>query len=60
MKPRELENIVKADGWQYTDTKGSHKHYKHPSKPGKVTISFHGKDLKTKTVNSILKQAGLK
>ncbi|MHB8075635.1 type II toxin-antitoxin system HicA family toxin [Desulfosporosinus fructosivorans] len=32
MKPRELENIVKADGWQYTDTKGSHKHYKHPSK----------------------------
>lgn len=60
MKPRELENIIKNDGWQYTDTKGSHNHYKHPSKPGKVTIPFHGKDLKNKTVNSILKQAGLK
>ncbi|MDQ7095959.1 type II toxin-antitoxin system HicA family toxin [Desulfosporosinus sp. PR] len=61
MKPRELEGIVKADGWKYKDTKGSHKHYKHPSKPGKVTIPFHeNKDLKIKTVNSILKQAGLK
>lgn len=60
MKPRELENIVKTDGWQYTDTKGSHHHYKHPSKPGKLTIPFHNSDLKIKTVNSILKQAGLK
>jgi len=60
MKFRELENIVKADGWQYTDTKGSHRHYKHPSKPGKLTIPYHNNDLKIKTVNSILKLAGLK
>lgn len=40
MKPRELENIIQADGWKYTGTKGSHRHYKHPSKPGKVTIPF--------------------
>lgn len=37
MKFRELENIVKTDGWQYTDTKGSRRHYKHPSKPEKLT-----------------------
>jgi predicted RNA binding protein YcfA (HicA-like mRNA interferase family) len=60
MKFRELENILKADGWNYTDTKGSHRHYTHPSKPGKVTIPFHNTDLKIKTVNSILKQVGLR
>ncbi len=60
MNFREIENIIKKDGWQYIYTRGSHYYYKHPTKPGKVTIPFHGKDLKTKTVNSILKQAGLK
>lgn len=60
MKFRELENIIKADGWQYIGTKGSHYYYEHPTKPGKVTIPHHGKELKIKTVNSILKQAGLK
>jgi predicted RNA binding protein YcfA (HicA-like mRNA interferase family) len=60
MRFRELEKILKDDGWQYVDTKGSHHHYKHPTKPGKVTIPFRNSDLKTKTANSILKQAGLK
>ncbi|MFZ3101964.1 MAG: type II toxin-antitoxin system HicA family toxin [Desulfitobacteriaceae bacterium] len=60
MRFRELEKTLKDDGWQYVDTKGSHHHYKHPTKPGKVTIPFHNTDLKTKTANSILKQAGLK
>jgi predicted RNA binding protein YcfA (HicA-like mRNA interferase family) len=43
-----------------TYTNGSHYYYKHPTKPGKVSIPFHDKDLKIKTLNSILKQAGLK
>jgi len=61
MKFRELEATIKKDGWQYSYTKGSHYYYIHPTKPGKVSIPFHtGKDLKVKTVNSILKQAGLK
>ena len=60
MKFRELVKIIKDDGWQYIDTRGSHHHYKHPTKPGKVTIPFHNTDLKIKTANSILKQAGLK
>ncbi|MDD2444170.1 MAG: type II toxin-antitoxin system HicA family toxin, partial [Desulfotomaculaceae bacterium] len=42
-------------------TSGSHYYYKHPTKPGKISIPYHpGRDLKTKTVNSILRQAGLK
>ncbi len=60
MKFRELEKIIKDDGREYIGTKGSHHHYKHPTKPGKVTIPFHNTDLKVKTANSTLKQAGLK
>ena len=57
---REIEKIIKEDGWKYAYTAGSYYYYKHPTKPGKVTIPYHGKDLKTETVNSILKQARLK
>ncbi|HWQ70817.1 MAG TPA: type II toxin-antitoxin system HicA family toxin [Desulfitobacteriaceae bacterium] len=60
MKFREIEKIIKQDGWRYAYTNGSHYYYKHPTKPGKVSIPFHDKDLKIKTLNSILKQAGLK
>jgi predicted RNA binding protein YcfA (HicA-like mRNA interferase family) len=41
--------------------KGSHRQYKHPVKPGRVTIAGHpGDDLAPGTLNSILKQARLK
>ncbi len=60
MKFRELETIIKKDGWRYSYALGSHYYYIHPTKPGKVSIPYHaGKELKIKTVKSILKQAGL-
>lgn len=59
-KPTEMEKIILADGWVFKDQTGSHRHYVHPTKKGKVTIPFHGKDLPKGTENSILKQAGLK
>jgi len=61
MTPREAEKIIVADGWVFDSWAGSHKHYKHPAKPGKVTIPFHKRprDLKKKTVESIMKQAGI-
>ncbi|MCI6025936.1 MAG: type II toxin-antitoxin system HicA family toxin [Oscillospiraceae bacterium] len=40
--------------------KAAPKHFKHPTKPGKVTIPQHGGDLDRKTADSILMQAGLK
>jgi predicted RNA binding protein YcfA (HicA-like mRNA interferase family) len=49
------------DGWYLASTKGSHRQFKHPSKPGRVTVA--GKpsdDLAPGTLNSILKQSGLK
>lgn len=54
--------LIEADGWEFYKQIGSHKHYKHAAKAGKVTIPDHGKnkDLDHFVVNSILKQAGLK
>ena len=59
-KPREMEKIILADGWVFKSQEGSHRHYIHPTKPGKVTIPFHCKDIPKGTENAILKQAGLK
>lgn len=60
MTSDEIINKLKADGWQKVHQKGSHIQFKHPAKPGKVTVPHPRKDLPLPTVNSILKQAGLK
>lgn len=60
VKPREMERIILTDGWKFKSQTGSHKHYIHPVKRGKVTIPFHVKDIPKGTENSILKQAGLR
>lgn len=57
---RELEKLLKKDGWRLKSVRGSHHHYTHTTKPGKITIPNHKGDLKIKTVDNILKQAGLK
>ena len=44
MRFREIEKLVLDDGWRLTDVNGSHHQYKHPSKPGKVTIPNHRGD----------------
>ena len=56
-----LRLIGGEDGWYLVSTRGSHRQFKHPSKPGRVTVA--GKpsdDLAPGTLNSILKQPGLK
>jgi predicted RNA binding protein YcfA (HicA-like mRNA interferase family) len=60
-KVREAIKLIEADGWQEVRTKGSHHQFKHPTKPGRVTVAGHpSDDLAPGTYNSILKQAGLK
>ncbi|ANB57392.1 ycfA-like family protein [Anoxybacillus sp. B7M1] len=56
---KELIKMIQQDGWYIVRTTGSHHQFKHPSKPGLVTIPHPKKDLPTKTIKSILKQAGL-
>jgi predicted RNA binding protein YcfA (HicA-like mRNA interferase family) len=58
MKIREIIRLIEEDGWYLVTTKGSHRQYKHPSKPGRVTIAGHlNDDLAPGTLNSIYKQA---
>lgn len=59
LKPIDMERILLADGWIFKNQAGSHRHYIHPFKPGKVTIPFHSKDIPKGTERSILKQAGI-
>lgn len=61
MKVKEVIKLLEDDGWYLARTKGSHRQFKHPIKPGTVTVA--GKpsiDIPPGTLNSILKQAGLK
>lgn len=62
MKARDVLKLIEQDGWYLVRTKGSHRQYKHPQKQGRVTLAFHSMnaDLAPGTLNSILKQAGLK
>lgn len=61
MKVRDLIQLIEKDGWVLARTRGSHRQYHHPSKPGTVTIAGHpSDDLHPKTERSILRQAGLK
>ena len=60
MKPSEIEKRLKADGWtEVSKGKTSHRHYKHPTKPGKVTVPFHPGDVNPITLKSIEKQSGV-
>ena len=61
MKVRDVLRLLADDGWILSRTRGSHQQFKHPSKPGLVTVAGSGNDdLAPGTLNSILKQAGLK
>ncbi len=58
MKVREVIRILEADAWRFHSQIGSHRHFKHPSKSGRVTVA--GKpsmDLHPKTLSSIFRQA---
>jgi len=61
MKVSELLRIIEKDGWFLVRQRGSHRQFHHPSKSGTVTVA--GKpsiDVPPGTLNSVLKQAGLK
>lgn len=59
MRTREVEKIIRQDGWYLVNQTGSHRQYKHKTKPGRVTIPDHRGDLDKGTVRSILRQAGI-
>ncbi len=58
MNSRDLIRRLEAEGWMLARTKGSHRQYRHPSKPGLVTVPHPKRDLPIGTLRSIAKQAG--
>ncbi len=61
MKVRDVLKLLRDDGWFLVATEGSHCQFKHPTKVGRVTVPGKpGDDLAIGTLNSILRQAGLK
>ena len=56
---RQVIRIIEADGWYEISCVGSHHQFKHPTKPGRVTIPHPKKTLPLGTVKNILRQAGI-
>ena len=60
MNSREVIRRLEQAGWFEVSQAGSHKQFKHPVKPGCVTVPFPRKDIPLGTLKSIEKQSGLK
>jgi len=60
MKSQDVIKALRADGWQQVAQRGSHVQFKHPTKPGRVTVPHPKKDIPLGTLRSIEKQASLK
>jgi predicted RNA binding protein YcfA (HicA-like mRNA interferase family) len=58
MKVSEVLELLKQDGWYLVATKGSHRQFKHPQKPGRVTVA--GKPNDDLSPGTLKKQSGLK
>ena len=60
VKVSEILRLIGRDGWYLDRQKGSHRQYKHPTRPGKVTVPGRpSSTLHPKTLASIFKQAGM-
>jgi predicted RNA binding protein YcfA (HicA-like mRNA interferase family) len=60
MKVRDVIRLLETSGWINVAQKGSHRQFRHPNKPGKVTVPGKmSEDLAVGTLKSILRQAGL-
>ncbi|MCD8087567.1 MAG: type II toxin-antitoxin system HicA family toxin [Oscillospiraceae bacterium] len=57
---REVIQALRADGWYEIGCEGDHHQFKHPTKPGKVTVTHPVKDIPMRTLKSIERQAGIK
>jgi predicted RNA binding protein YcfA (HicA-like mRNA interferase family) len=59
MRSREVIAMIEADGWYFVRQTGSHRHYRHPTKPGTATVPDPKADLPRGTLRSISKQTGV-
>jgi predicted RNA binding protein YcfA (HicA-like mRNA interferase family) len=57
---RKVIRMLEADGWKLVRITGSHHHFRHPDKPGLVTVAHPQKDVKIGTLRSLERRSGLK
>jgi len=57
---KQVIKLLEAEGWYLVRVKGSHHQFKHPSKPGLVTVKHPDADVPKGTLHSIRKQSGIK
>ncbi len=60
MESREVIRRLTAAGWLLVATKGSHHQFRHPTRPGRVTVPHPNKDMPIGTLRAIERQSGLK
>jgi predicted RNA binding protein YcfA (HicA-like mRNA interferase family) len=60
MNSRDIIRAIEHDGWTHVATKGDHWQFKHPTRPGRVTVPHPKRDLPVGTLRSIAKQSGVK
>ncbi|MDE2900818.1 MAG: type II toxin-antitoxin system HicA family toxin [Chloroflexota bacterium] len=59
-KYRDAIRMIEQDGWYHVRTRGSHRQYHHPTKPGTVTVAGHpGDEVDKRRWHDIMRQAGL-
>jgi predicted RNA binding protein YcfA (HicA-like mRNA interferase family) len=60
MKVRDVIGLLESEGWKLVRTAGSHRIFKHPTKPKLVTVAGKpGEDIPTGTLKKILKDSEL-
>jgi len=60
MRSRDVISKLEAGGWRKVGQKGSHVQFKHPLRPGRVTVPHPSANLPKGTLASIEKQSGVK
>ena len=60
LTPKKALRALKRAGFFVHHSTGSHRVLKHPGRPElRVTVPYHNRDLKRRTLASIIRQAGL-
>lgn len=59
MNSRAVIRAIEKAGWVHVSTKGSHWQFKHPERPGRVTVPHPKRDLPIGTIRSIERQSGV-
>jgi predicted RNA binding protein YcfA (HicA-like mRNA interferase family) len=60
MDSRDVTRALRQAGWVLVASRGSHHQFKHPERPGRVTVPHPKRDIPAGTLRSIERQAGQK